>query len=149
MTASFYRRKLPHLRIEGAIYFVTWRLRAGQSDLTEIERDQVVAAIRHFDGARYAPHAYVVMNDHVHVIVEPHEEVRPEAISQSWKSFTASRFQREQGRQGAVWQDESFDRVIRDEVEYEQKRDYILNNPFRRWPEIEGYRWQWILGWEQ
>ncbi len=145
---TFYRRRLPHLRVDGAIYFVTWRAYPGAPDLTDRERDGVVAAIRHFDNQRYALHAYVVMNDHVHVIVEPGDEVRLEAIVQSWKSFTANRFQREGGRGGAVWQDEYFDRVIRDEAEYAQKRDYIRDNPFRRWPGIDSYRWQWVLGLE-
>jgi REP element-mobilizing transposase RayT len=148
MTSNFYRRRLPHLRVEGAIYFVTWRVHGDQPDLSEAERDGVIEAVRHFDGARYALHAYVVMNDHVHVIVEPHTAFRLQAIVQAWKSFTANRFQREQGREGAIWQDEYFDRVIRDEAEYEQKRDYILANPFRRWPEVGAYRWQWVLGFD-
>ena len=38
--------------------------------------------------------------------------------------------------------------VVRDVTEYEQKRDYILANPFKRWPEIESYRWWWALGME-
>src|SRR5438067_1612913 len=66
------RRRLPHLRAFGATYFVTWRLAHGQPDLTHAERAIVAAAIRHFDGTRYALAAFVVMNDHVHVVVHPH-----------------------------------------------------------------------------
>ena len=149
MTATFYRRKLPHLRVDGAIYFVTWRVLCGQPDLSDGERSEVVAAIRAFDGDRYILHAYVVMNDHVHAILAPLADFRLEAILHAWKSFTANRLQRRHRRTGAVWQAESFDRVVRDEAEYEQKRDYILANPFRRWPEIESYRWSWVLGLDQ
>ena len=146
MATTFYRRKLPHIRVDGAVYFVTWRVRVGQANLSENERDWVVAAIRHFDTVRYDLHAFVVMNDHVHVLLRPLHVHLLEQIVQSWKSFTANRMQRENGRRGAIWQDEYFDRAVRDEAEYDQKRDYIVYNPQKRWPEMESYRWCWAIG---
>jgi len=141
MVAAFYRRRLPHIRVDGAIYFVTWRVQLGQSDLSAAERDSIAEAIRHFADSRYRLHAYVIMNDHVHVLVRPSTGCALAQIVQSWKSFTANQLQRQHGRRGAVWQGEYFDRVVRDDDEYEQKRDYILNNPSKRWPEIDSYRW--------
>jgi REP element-mobilizing transposase RayT len=146
---EFYRHRLPHARVHGALYFVTWRLRAELGDLTDEERDLVAASLRHFDGRRYALHAYVVMNDHVHTIVEPHADFRLEDILHSWKSFTAKGIAQLRRRFGAVWQDEYFDRVLRDDAEYQQKNDYILHNPFRRWPGLETYRWCWAIGLER
>ena len=146
MNTTFYRRHLPHIRSEGATYFVTWRIHRRQSDLSERDKDCVVASIRHFDGTRYTLHAYVVMNDHVHILVQICAGYRLEEVVAAWKSFTAHRLQQEFGRSGAVWQGEYFDRAVRDEAEYEQKRDYILSNPQKRWPEIEAYRWRWALG---
>ncbi|HVJ51802.1 MAG TPA: transposase [Aliidongia sp.] len=130
----------------GAIYFVTWRVRIGQPGLSAAERDASVNAIRHFDQIRYVLHAYVVMNDHVHVMVEPVCDFPLETILHAWKSFTANQLQRQHGRLGAVWQDEYFDRVLRDETEYLQKRDYILHNPLKRWPDIGAYPWRWAIG---
>ena len=121
MVTKFYRRNLPHLRIDGAVYFVTWRLRNGQADLSDDERDRTAAAIRHFARERYVLHGYVVMNDHVHVLVEPHTGRHLEEIVHSWKSFTANNMQRSGGRHGSVWQDEYFDRVVRDDAEYREK----------------------------
>jgi REP element-mobilizing transposase RayT len=146
MVATVYRRRLPHVRIDGAVYFVTWRVRIGQADLTEDERDCTATAIRHFDTVRYVLHAYVVMNDHVHVLVRLVPGYRLEEILQSWKSFTANRMQRDHGRLGSIWQDEYLDRVVRDGDEYEQKRDYILHKSRKRWPNIESYRWEWAIG---
>jgi hypothetical protein len=40
-----------------------------------------------------------------------------------------------------VWQFEYFDRIVRDEDELLQKLRYILGNPWKRWPGIEGYEW--------
>ena len=48
-----YRRNLPHLRMEGATYFVTWRLRREQPELAPAERSAIAAALRHYDGDRY------------------------------------------------------------------------------------------------
>jgi len=121
MGVTFYRHRLPHLRVDGAIYFVTWRLGRGQADLSERERDCIVDSIRHFDRTRYALHAYVIMNDHIHVLLRPSDGHQLEEILRSWKSFTANRLRREFGRTGVVWQDEYFDRAVRDEVEYVQK----------------------------
>jgi REP element-mobilizing transposase RayT len=146
MASTFYRRRLPHVRVDGAIYFVTWRLHPNQPELSDQECACIAAAIRHFADARYILHAWVVMNDHVHVLVEPCPGHILEDMVQSWKSFTANRMQRSHGRRGTVWQAEYFDRVVRDDLEYDRKRDYILNNPAKRWPEIGDYRWRWAIG---
>src|SRR6185503_6360625 len=66
-----YRRKLPHWRIDGSTYFVTWRVDRDQSDLTASERTCVAKTIRHFDLVRYELLVWVVMNDHVHVVLTP------------------------------------------------------------------------------
>ncbi|RMH25768.1 MAG: hypothetical protein D6693_08315, partial [Planctomycetota bacterium] len=135
------RRRLPHWRMDGATYFVTWRLRSSQRELSESERSLVVDALRHFDGERYDLIGYVVMNDHVHLVVRPYEGCELSGLLHTWKSYTANRMQRETGRVGAVWQDESFDRIVRDEDEYFEKLGYILTNPQRRWPGIQEYAW--------
>ncbi len=145
---TFYRRNLPHIRAGGAVYFVTWRCRLEQANMSEKERDAVVTALCWFEGARYRLHGYVVMNDHVHVMVEPFDDWKLDKILHSLKSFTANRFQRFYGRRGPIWQREYFDRLIRNENEYCEKRDYILNNPYKRWPDIDDYLWVWAIGME-
>ena len=83
------------------------------------------------------------MNDHVHVLLRILDEEPLEKIIHSWKSFTAHAMQRQHGRRGRVWQDEYFDRIVRDEKELGQKFDYILGNPWTRWLELKEYRWVW------
>jgi putative transposase len=139
-TFDAYFRRLPHWRIDGATYFVTWRLRS-RPDLSPAERTLVSDALRHFEGERYHLLAWVVMNDHVHVLVYPFPGCELKQLLHSWKSYTANQLQRRFGRPGRVWLDESFDRVVRDENELMQKLYYILNNPFKRWSEIQHYDW--------
>jgi len=136
-----YRRRLPHWRADGAIYFVTWCVNRGLPDLEGVERDLVLSTLLHFNGSRYKLYAAVVMNDHVHALVEPIGINGLEVIIRSWKSFTARQFAHRTGR---VWQPEYWDRLVRDEREFEEKLRYIATNPFTRWPGIESYPWIWI-----
>ncbi|MFC1834553.1 transposase [Thermodesulfobacteriota bacterium] len=139
-----YRRKLPHWRLEGRVYFVTWRLAKTQPCLHPEERTLVADAITHFDGQRYELLAYVVMDDLVHVLAFPYANHSLDKILHSWKSFSAKVIRRIGERTVPVWQDEYFDRIVRDEAELIQKAGYIVGNPVRRWPEIEDYPWVWL-----
>ena len=138
-----YRRKLPHWRLQGSVYFVTWRLAKIQPVLCPEERDLVADSIRYFDGRRYKLLAYVIRDDHVHVLALPFEENSLEYILHSWKSFTAKRLRGFWKRSSPVWQDEYFDRIVRDEAELIEKTQYVMGNPSKRWPEIEDYPWVW------
>jgi REP element-mobilizing transposase RayT len=81
----------------------------------------VTSALKHFDGKRYTLAAFVVMNDHIHVLMHLLEPSRLENVVHSWKSFTANKMQRDHGRRGYVWQAEYFDRIVRDEDELARK----------------------------
>jgi len=117
MAELLYRRKLPHWRQNQVTYFVTWRLAREQRELDSNERDLVMTAVRKFDGGRYELAAYVVMDDHVHVLLAPLAPHELHGILHSWKSFTARQMQHERKRFGRVWQDEYFDRIMRDDQE--------------------------------
>jgi len=134
-----YRRRLPHWRLRDSVYFVTWRLHEEQRELSPAERDTVCNALRHANGERYALYAYVVMDDHVHAILAPWAPL--EEVVQAWKSYTAHVIRRRE----PLWQREYFDRIIRDREEYKEKLHYVLNNPFKRWPELKDYPWTGVF----
>jgi putative transposase len=139
-----YSRRLPHWRMSGSIYFVTWRVHEAQAELPPQARDLMVENLRHFDGERYHLVGYVVMDDHVHVLVKPIERHELTKIMHTWKSFTANQIQKEFGWTGSIFQNESWDRVVRTEEELLEKVQYVLNNPRKRWPELEEYEWLYI-----
>ncbi len=141
---SYHRRRLPHWRETSAVYFVTWRVADDQPELSVTERDAVASALKAFDGNRYVLLAFVVMNGHVHVLLDELKGHSLEKIVHSWKSYTANQLQRAHGRIGRVWQDEFFDRIVRDKCEFDEKIDYAPGNPIKRWPEIVAYRWVWV-----
>jgi REP element-mobilizing transposase RayT len=117
----------------------------GEPLLAPNERDVVADALRYGSEERHRLLAFVVMDDHIHVVVIPIRDSLDRLVH-SWKSYTAHRLQRLRGRSGAVWQQESFDRVIRDEGELQQKIDYVARNPWKRWPGLKDYRWVWVRG---
>jgi REP element-mobilizing transposase RayT len=137
-----YRRFLPHWRVAGAVYFVTWRLHDEQEPLTVLERDQIAQVIRYFDGERFELFAYVVMNDHVHAMLRPRPGVMLQRIIHSWKSYSTAVLHCG-SRRGKVWQREYYDHVIRGDEDFAEKLGYIMDNPYRRWPGIEHYPWVW------
>jgi len=141
---TLYKRRMPHWRLAGSVYFVTWRLTPSQAELTASERGVTKSALEHFNERRYELYAYVVMPDHVHVLVKPLEKQRLQGLVHSWKSFTAHKFRRDYGRKAPIWQEEYFDRIVRDEKEFLDKAHYIINNPLKRWPEVEEYPWVWV-----
>src|SRR5436309_9880987 len=139
------RRKLPHWKYDNSIYFVTWRINKNQPKLRGEERELITRALKHFDLQRYSLFCFVVMDDHVHVLVRPHKEQPLAKILHSWKSYTAHKLQRDFVRKGSIWQDEYFDKIIRNEQEFYSVAKYILNNPWKRW-KVEQYSWAWYKG---
>ena len=86
-------------------------------------------ALRYFDGQRYWLGNFVVMPNHVHVVVRPIGDNSLSEILHSWKSFTAKKINAIIGRTGTVWQDESFDNIVRDVTALEKFSSYIVANP--------------------
>ncbi|MEJ7618195.1 MAG: transposase, partial [Pyrinomonadaceae bacterium] len=61
-------------------------------------------ALLHFDGERYGLLAWVVMPNHVHVLVETRDGHSVSKVMHSWKSFTAKEAQKVLGGAGGFWQ---------------------------------------------
>ena len=71
------------------------------------------------------------MPNHVHVLFTPLHDKSLSAILHSWKSFTAKQANRILGTTGAFWQEEYFDRLIRDEGHFLATIGYIDENPVK------------------
>ena len=90
---------------------------------------------------RYQLHAFVVMPNHVHMLVTP------SVVSAKWlgplKGFTAYQANRILGRTGTFWQQESYDHVVRSSAGLERVRHYIENNPVKAGlvSTAEDFRW--------
>jgi putative transposase len=94
-------------------------------------REIVAATLHHGDGADYAFDAFVVMPNHVHVLICPHSDAELSAITKKWKSVTAHRVNQLLSRTGSLWQHESWDHIVRSPEHLERYRRYIESNPER------------------
>lgn len=129
------RRLLPHWQMGGSTYFITFRSKI--SNLPPEARQIVLEACCHFDEMKYRLWTAVVMPDHVHVLLTPKEKAESgyyslAEILHSLKSFTSNRINRLFNRKGSIWQEDYFNRIVRDEAEFLEKWNYIRNNPVKK-----------------
>lgn len=75
--------------------------------------------------------AWVIMPNHVHLLIMLVRGARLSSVMRSFKGFTASRAHKVLGTKGSFWFPEYFDRYIRDAEHYEKAVSYIHYNPVR------------------
>jgi len=103
----------------------------------------VEEALLAFDGVRYRLCAWTVMPNHVHVLFEAFAGRSIGAIIGSWKRFTAREANRHLGRNGAFWQEDYWDRFIRDDAHYAAVVAYIDQNPVKAGLVEASENWLW------
>ncbi|MEM9237063.1 MAG: competence/damage-inducible protein A [Verrucomicrobiota bacterium] len=89
----------------------------------------VQEAFEFFDGERYVLGDFVIMPNHVHVLLVPTDGHELSDILKSWKSFTAKAVNRAESQSGRFWQSESWDHIVRSRRQLERFQDYIAENP--------------------
>ena len=144
-----YRRNLPHLQVEGRAIFLTFCTK-NRWVLPESVRSKVLAHCLHDHGWKIHVLGAVVMPDHVHMVFVPLHDTKdnPYALAEitnGIKGASAHSVNRALGRRGSVWQDESYDHVLRSDESESEKVDYICANPVRKGlcrHETE-YPWLW------
>jgi REP element-mobilizing transposase RayT len=147
----FYRRDLPHLQRDGKPHFATFITR-NRWELPEPARSIVLQSCLHDHERSYELHAVVVMPEHVHMILTPfvdldQQRVWPlEELLRRIKSASAHLVNKQLHRKGAVWQEESFDHVLRASEKLDATVEYISMNPVRRGlvENPEQYPWLWM-----
>jgi len=92
-------------------------------------REIVEKSLLYSNGDLFHLWSYVVMPNHVHVLVKPFAERSLVQIIQSWKSFSARNINRLFNRSGRLWMNEYFDHAVRSERQLEHFRNYIVSNP--------------------
>src|SRR4030042_4170940 len=114
------------------MYFITFRSARGPLPLEALR--QVKVNILHDHGKKYDLWCVVVMPDHVHLMMQPRQK-EPGVwfdlaeISKGIKGVSSRRINQILGTTGKVWQEESFDRIVRDQKGIEEKLNYMYFNP--------------------
>ncbi len=138
-TLRVSHRRLPHWRLKGSTYFVTFRLREGRLDAGEISlvREHILSG----DGKYYELVALVVMPNHVHLVLAPSASFSLSRILKGIKGVTARQINEKRGVRGRLWQDESFDRIVRDQTELQEKLEYMVGNPVKAGLTVEPWQY--------
>jgi REP element-mobilizing transposase RayT len=164
-TKYCYRRRLPHLQKADVAVFVTFYSGARvalpgkardlvlEHCLREAGVGNVARAPSPVNGRqpRINLYAAIVMPDHVHLLFMPlrDESGWPFAlvdIMQCLKSATAHRINKLLHSSGPVWEEESFDHVLRSDESLKDKCEYVRQNPVKAGLVTEpgDYRWLWV-----
>jgi putative transposase len=100
------------------------------------------------DRRHYRLHAYVIMPNHVHLLLDPLLPI-PQ-ITRTIKGVSARAANSLLDRSGKpFWQDESFDHWIRNEAEFVRVTHYIENNPVKAGLAASAQDWRWSSAWHQ
>ena len=95
--------------------------------VAEVIRDTLLK----WNGIRYRLIAWVIMPNHVHLLIELGTEFSLSEVMHSIKSYTAHEANGILGQKGRFWSVESFDRYIRDARHFRNTVAYIENNPVK------------------
>ena len=98
-------------------------------------------SLKYFDSVWYDLFDFVVMPNHVHLLASFVNIDGMRAQCKSWKHYTSVRINRDLGRIGHFWADDSFDHLIRSEEQFWFTRDYIASNPKKAGLKPGEYSW--------
>lgn len=129
-----------------------------QSGPMWLKRPEVAAIVaesmHYLNGKQYDLDVFCIMGNHFHVVFAPlqgkdGQYVALQRIMHSLKRHTARKANDVLGREGAFWQHESYDHIVRDEAELQRIRQYVLNNPVKARLVDDAEKWphSWANWW--
>jgi putative transposase len=105
----------------------------------------VQRAFWHYDGVRYRLLACVIMPNHIHALIEVWQTPLGK-ILKDWKGYTAKEANKILGGHGTFWENDYFDRYVRDEEHFRRVVRYIENNPVKAELVRLAANWPWSSG---
>ena len=105
--------------------------------------DELQRTILHYHEQRYEIGCFVIMANHSHLVIRPFQTSQLENEIKAMKNISARFINKRESLDGALWQQESYDRIIRDEEHLYRVVQYIGANPRRAGMPRESWR-RWI-----
>jgi putative transposase len=115
----------------------TYFLTAGTYNKAHILQSERMADLfckvlfRYRDAGKFSLHAFVVMPNHIHLLLTVPEGFMLERTMQLIKGGFSYEAGKQFGMRGAIWQKSYVDRRVRDALECARFREYIHQNPVR------------------
>jgi putative transposase len=123
--------KLTHRTHPGCSYFVTTKTWANRAifHVTENAEILVQAILRYREQGAYLLHEFVVMPNHLHVLLTPGRETTLEKAMQLIKGGSSHQIHEQRDHTMQIWQSGFHEWTVRDEKDYRAKVEYIRMNP--------------------
>ena len=125
--------RLSHRTAPGCTYFVTtktWENR-GLFHVKESAEILIEVLFRHRAKGAYLLHEFVVMPDHLHILITPGDTITLEKAMQLIKGGSSYEIHKRREHRNEIWQAGFFECTIRDTADFRSKAEYILQNPVR------------------
>lgn len=111
----------------------------GRADVAAL----ILETRRRFAGERYDLSAWVIMPNHVHVLIRVNPGWPLSRIVASWKSYTSKRIMAMTGLPAPIWWPDYWDRYIRSDEHWLGTQRYIEGNPVAAGLVREAAAWRW------
>lgn len=123
--------KLKRIILEGYCYFVTTNTCNKENIFEDKEVVQVIIEDLEFYRKKFdfKLHAFVIMPNHIHLLITPSEKGDISKIMHDFKSHTAQIINKIFVRDKPLWQEGFYEHVIRDSFDFKKKINYIHKNP--------------------
>jgi putative transposase len=122
-----------HRSAMGSCYFVTTKCWQGRTVFQVDENAQILmeTVLHYRDNQDYLLHEFVVMPDHLHLLMTPSTTTSLEKCVQLIKGGSSFRIHKACGLKSEIWQVGFHDWTIRDLEDWRAKVEYIRMNPVR------------------
>jgi putative transposase len=122
-----------HRTAPGTSYFVTAKCWQSRAVFQVPENAEIlIETIFHYrDSSAYLLHEFVVMPDHLHLLLTPSTTASLEKAIQLIKGGSSHRIHKVRDQRMEIWQVGFYDWTIRDRDDWQSKVEYIHDNPVR------------------
>jgi putative transposase len=124
---------LDHRTAPGSSYFVTTRCAQGRNvfQISEVARILIAAILHYRDTNAYLLHEFVIMPNHLHVLLTPGHTTSLEKAVQFLEGGSSHQIHKQRGHRMEIWQQGFHDWTIRNLDDWQTKAQYIRMNPVR------------------
>jgi len=135
--------RLRRIEVGGRFFFVTTNLVRHSTPLSSLERDICLDQLEKVRAKhKFALFSYVVMPDHVHLLLWIAESLLPN-LMRDWKSSSGFAIAKTRLKRGAIWQARYFDFILRRAGDFGKKLEYIHANPVEAGLVAKAEDWEW------
>jgi putative transposase len=122
-----------HRTAPGTSYFVTTKCWQGRSVFQVPQNAEIlIKTLFHYRGrGDYLLHEFLVMPDHLHLLLTPSPTTSLEKAVQLIKGGSSHQIHKERNQSMSIWQEGFHDWTIRDANDWRTKAEYIRTNPVR------------------